>query len=53
MPSSYIHKPWSAPDQVLRTAGVRLGQTYPHPVVDHQLARDRALAAYQQIKDAA
>lgn len=53
MPSRYIHKPWSAPDQVLKTAGVRLGHTYPHPVVDHQLARDRALAAYQQIKDAA
>ncbi|MCC0035917.1 MAG: deoxyribodipyrimidine photo-lyase [Hoeflea sp.] len=53
MPSRYIHKPWSAPEQVLRTAGVRLGDTYPHPVVDHQLARDRALAAYQQIKDAA
>lgn len=53
MPSRYIHKPWTAPEPVLRTAGVRLGDTYPHPVVDHQLARDRALAAYQQIKDAA
>ena len=53
MPSRYIHKPWTASEQVLRTAGVRLGDTYPHPVVDHQLARDRALAAYQQIKDAA
>lgn len=53
MPSKFVHKPWSAPDGVLIAAGVRLGETYPHPIVDHKLARDRALAAYQQIKDAA
>ena len=53
MPSKFIHKPWSAPELVLDTAGVRLGETYPHPIIDHQLARNRALAAYQQIKDAA
>jgi len=53
LPSKYIHKPWSAPDQVLNAAGVRLGDTYPHPIVDHQLARNRALAAYQQIKEPA
>ena len=53
MPAKFIHKPWSAPDPVLKAAGVRLGSNYPHPIVDHQLARDRALAAYQQIKEAA
>ncbi|MBC7280786.1 deoxyribodipyrimidine photo-lyase [Hoeflea sp.] len=53
MPARYIHKPWEAPDRVLETAGVRLGETYPKPIVDHQAARQRALAAYQQIKDAA
>lgn len=53
MPKKFIHKPWAAPDQVLETAGVRLGDTYPHPIIDHQLARDRALTAYQQIKEAA
>ncbi len=53
MPNKFIHKPWAAPDQVLNTAGVHLGDTYPHPIIDHQLARNRALAAYQQIKDAA
>ncbi|WP_322991088.1 FAD-binding domain-containing protein, partial [Hoeflea sp.] len=41
------------PDHVLAKAGVQLGETYPEPVVDHQTARNRALAAYQQIKDAA
>jgi len=53
MPAKYLHKPWEAPDRVLEAAGVRLGETYPEPIVDHQAARQRALAAYQQIKDAA
>jgi len=53
MPKKFIHKPWAAPGKVLDAAGVRLGDTYPHPIVDHQLARDRALAAYQEIKEAA
>ncbi|MBP1856886.1 deoxyribodipyrimidine photolyase [Rhizobium herbae] len=30
-----------------------LGTTYPKPMVDHAKARDRALAAYNKIKDAA
>tara|TARA_R110002020_G_scaffold34066_7_gene103436 strand:+ start:20632 stop:22092 length:1461 start_codon:yes stop_codon:yes gene_type:complete len=53
MPAKYIHKPWQAPQSVLEAAGVRLGQTYPNPIVDHQGARQRALAAYQTIKDVA
>ena len=53
LPSKYIHKPWEASAQVLKSAGISLGDTYPRPIVDHKQARDRALAAYQQIKDAA
>jgi deoxyribodipyrimidine photo-lyase len=53
MPAKYIHKPWAAPDKVLADAGVDLGETYPKPIVDHQAARNRALAAYDKIKDAA
>ena len=44
----YIHRPWEAPEEVLRAAGVRLGETYPHPIVDHAEARKRALAAYAE-----
>ena len=33
--------PWSWPP-----LGVTLGDTYPHPIVDHGFARDRAIAAY-------
>ncbi|MSQ43975.1 MAG: deoxyribodipyrimidine photo-lyase [Chloroflexi bacterium] len=43
MPSEYIHHPWDAPEALLRTARVRLGDTYPRPIVDHSVARDRFL----------
>ena len=43
----YIHRPFEAPEELLRKAGIRLGETYPRPVVDHALARRRALAAYK------
>ncbi len=45
MPSAWIHRPWEAPAMVLQGAGVILGKTYPAPLVDHQAARERALAA--------
>jgi len=50
LPNDAIHKPWEASDVVLRTANVSLGETYPHPLVDHRAARARALAAYEKVK---
>lgn len=50
MPDKYIHKPWDAPEDILRKAGVELGKTYPKPVVDHAAARERALAAFGKTK---
>jgi deoxyribodipyrimidine photo-lyase len=47
----YIHKPWQAPAETLKQAGITLGKTYPHPLVDHAEARNKALAYYQQIKN--
>jgi deoxyribodipyrimidine photo-lyase len=41
-----IHAPWTADAARLRAAGVRLGVTYPTPIVDHAGARARALAAF-------
>jgi deoxyribodipyrimidine photo-lyase len=53
MPTEFIHKPWMAPALVLKEAGVALGTSYPQPMVDHALARDKALGAYKHMKDAA
>jgi len=44
MPARYIHGPWEAPDAVLRAAGVRLGEDYPAPIIEHRFARERFLA---------
>jgi deoxyribodipyrimidine photo-lyase len=50
LPSSWIHKPWKAPASVLSAANVALGKHYPPPVVDHEFARERALAALGRMK---
>ena len=50
LPDAVIHKPWQASAFELRAAGVDLGINYPHPLIDHGKARDRALAALKSIK---
>jgi len=35
---------------ILEEAGLRLGEDYPHPIVDHAAARRRALEGYEKIK---
>ncbi len=50
LPASWIHAPWEAPAQVLDVAGIRLGVTYPHPIIDHGHARSRALTAFGDIR---
>ena len=50
LPDKFLHKPWEAPDDVLSAAEVRLGDTYPHPIVDHKTAREAALSAYGTLK---
>jgi deoxyribodipyrimidine photo-lyase len=49
LPNDLIHAPFMAPADALASAGIALGRTYPKPVVDHKLARDAALSAYQAI----
>ena len=48
--NTHIHAPWEAPPLILEEAGVKLGSTYPEPIVDHSKARDRALEAFQSTK---
>lgn len=51
LPNKFIHKPWEAPKHELSKAGLVLGETYPAPIVDHKTARERALAAYQTMRE--
>lgn len=53
LPDKWLHKPWQAPRAILDEAEVRLGETYPEPIVDHAMARQRALDAYAALGDAA
>jgi deoxyribodipyrimidine photo-lyase len=46
LPNSVLHNPWTADAATLKAANVRLGVTYPTPIVDHHVARARALSAY-------
>ena len=43
-----IFAPWKASPADLHAAGVRLGTDYPHPMVDHATARDRALGRFEE-----
>ena len=49
LPERWIHQPFEAPSEVLRQAGVKLGHTYPLPIVDHSRARQLALAAFASL----
>jgi deoxyribodipyrimidine photo-lyase len=53
LPAKFIHAPWTAPAAILAGSGVRLGGAYPRPIVDHDTARARALAAYAQVRGSA
>lgn len=53
LPKKYIHQPWAAPEDVLKKAGIKLGEDYPEPVVDLKASREKALDAYSAVKQAA
>ena len=48
--NEYIHAPWLASSEALNAAGVKLGDNYPHPIVDVKISRALALAAFEQTK---
>lgn len=49
LPDQFIHMPWTADQATLSGAGVLLGRTYPNPIVDHKVARETALAAFESL----
>jgi deoxyribodipyrimidine photo-lyase len=50
LPDKYIHAPWTAPEEVLSEADIRLGIDYPHPIVQPEVGRRRALDALAELK---
>jgi deoxyribodipyrimidine photo-lyase len=47
VPEQYIHHPWTMPKKIQAKVGCQIGKDYPPPVVDHVLARQRALEVYR------
>lgn len=47
VPDRFVHAPWRMRDSDQRKADCVIGQDYPAPIVDHKVARARALAVYR------
>ena len=50
LPNQYLFSPWTAPDAVLKAAGIIPGSTYPRPIADLKQSRAAALAAFQELR---
>ncbi|MEO1552748.1 MAG: deoxyribodipyrimidine photo-lyase [Pseudomonadota bacterium] len=51
LPRKFLYQPWEAGPLILEEAGIKLGETYPQPIVAHKFGRERALAAYETLKE--
>ena len=52
LPDKYIYEPWEAPPAVLAKAGVKLGENYPRPIVDHAVVSKANMARMKEAYDA-
>ena len=50
VPSTLIHTPWQMSEDEQQKADCYIGEDYPPPLVDHEWARDRMLAAYKAVR---
>jgi deoxyribodipyrimidine photo-lyase len=51
VPSRFIHEPWALTPLEQASLGVRIGDTYPAPIVDLGAGRDRALEAFSAARE--
>ena len=49
LPIKYLFSPWLTPESILAALNIRIGIDYPKPIVVHEKARQKALAAYNAI----
>ena len=50
MPDKFLFNPWEAPKDVLESAGIKLGENYPLPIVEIGSSRQKALEAFATTK---
>ena len=50
VPAPRVHEPWTLSPIEQRAAGCIVGRDYPAPIVEHHRARERALAAYRDVR---
>lgn len=50
LPNKYLFSPWEAPENLLKDSSVILGDTYPKPIVDLKLSREKALESFKSLK---
>jgi len=49
LPAKLRHRPWKAPADALRQAGIELGVDYPLPILDLKTTRERALERFKAL----
>ncbi|HRE17082.1 MAG TPA: FAD-binding domain-containing protein, partial [Rhodocyclaceae bacterium] len=52
VPDKHVHAPWRMTPGEQAACGVHIGRDYPHPIVDHEKARQKTLARYAVVKNA-
>jgi deoxyribodipyrimidine photo-lyase len=50
VPDRFIHEPWKMSRDAQEAVGCLIGRDYSAPIVDHAWARQRALAAYAEVR---
>lgn len=50
IPNEYIHEPWLTPSKLLKEMNFSIGKNYPQVIVDHEIARKKALSIYKKLK---
>lgn len=47
VPEKFIHEPWKMDAGTQKSSECIIGKDYPHPIIDHSFARERALTFYK------
>ena len=50
LPNKYLFEPYVTPDDILKKCNIKMGETYPMPVVDLKESRKKALDCFKKYK---